>query len=106
MRVEYRDKSSKAAELSLLLKSLQETNKKLSADSEGVFQKLQVASLMEKQEYYKSQINKLKSDSQMWSQYLMILNAELKKRVANLPNSNYSESNRNARSSRNVTPYT
>lgn len=122
IRQKYQENSSRAAELSAFLKTLENTGKKLENDSQGMFKKIQIQGVIEKQRYVSSRVNELKNTYQMWSSYLKVLQSELEKRSGNNVGSSINTNNssgyansssnsgstshgRSSRSSRNNTPY-
>lgn len=102
IRLEYQEKSSKAAELSAITKNLETVNKTLQEESKGRFKEIQLNSIVEKKKYLNKKINELNNDCSMWNGYLEILNAKIEKKSSLVNNNAIS---RVARRSRNNTPY-
>jgi hypothetical protein len=96
----YQEKSSQAAELSAVVKNLENDGKKLQEESEGVFKQIHIKSILEKQEFVDKRIKELSNNCSMWNGYLEILNNEVEKR-----GNTVSTGSRAVRSSRNNTPY-
>ena len=100
IRQKYQETSSRAAELSAVTKRLQEEGKRLEDESKGLFKKIQVESIVEKQAYVNKRVKEMENDCLVWNGYLKALQVELEKR-----GSGVAATSRTSRASRNNTPH-
>lgn len=99
IRRKYQETSSRAAELSAVAKRLQEEGKRLEEESKGLFKKIELESIVEKQKYINRRIQEMENDCHVWNGYLKVLQVEVEKR------SNGVGTSRTSRVSRNNTPH-